>query len=51
MKLSEIRVLLQNKISSLESQKQLNIELWNIDTVLSLENEINETQLSLNEII
>lgn len=50
MKLSEIKTLLENRITTLESQKNTFIEVWNIEWVIWIENEIDETKQSLNEI-
>lgn len=50
MNIASIKTLLQNKITSLEWQRQTNIELWNIDSVLAIESEILETQNTLNEL-
>ena len=50
MKLSEIKTLLENRLSTLESQKRVFIEVWNIEWVIRIENEIDETKQSLNQI-
>jgi len=50
MKLSDIKTLLQNRLSSLESQRQVFTEVGNIDWVISMDSEIEETKITLNEI-
>jgi len=50
MKLSEIKTLLENRLATLESQKKTFIEVGNIEWVIGIENEIDETKQSLNEL-
>lgn len=50
MKLSEIKTLLENRLETLESQKRVFIEVWNIEWVIGIDNEITETKQSLNQL-
>lgn len=50
MKLSEIKIILQNKIITLEWSRQVAVDTWELDRVFEIDAAIAENQITLNEL-
>lgn len=50
MKFNELYSILSNKILSLNNQKQIAVSQGDLDLLVSIESEINETQLTIDKL-
>jgi len=51
MQISELIIIIQNRINSLNNSRAIAASSGDIDAVISIENQINDTQITLKQLM